>query len=106
MAMRTAVEIVLCSRVQPQVVVSSRGEERLRGGHPWIYRADIADVSANGGDIVAVKSPRGRVLGSAMYSSLSLIALRMLVRGEAVADAALVARRIEAAVGFREALSI
>ena len=30
----------------PHVVISARGEERLRGGHPWIYRADVAEAYA------------------------------------------------------------
>ena len=46
--------------MHPTVVISSRGEERLRGGHPWIYRADVADVRAAAGDIVQVRSPRGQ----------------------------------------------
>jgi preprotein translocase subunit SecE len=35
-----------------QVVISARGEQRVRSGHPWIYRADVVDVRASGGDIV------------------------------------------------------
>ena len=30
----------------PTVIISARGEERLRSGHPWIYRADMVDVRA------------------------------------------------------------
>jgi len=30
-----------------QVVISARGEQRVRGGHPWIYRADVVDVKAS-----------------------------------------------------------
>src|SRR5262245_53598068 len=40
--------------VAPSVVVSNRGEQRIRAGHPWIYRADVVDVDASGGDIVSV----------------------------------------------------
>ena len=52
----------------PTVIISSRGEDRLRGGHPWIYRADVADVRAEAGDIVQVRSPRGQIVGSALFS--------------------------------------
>ena len=31
-----------------QVVISARGEQRVRSGHPWIYRADVVDVDASG----------------------------------------------------------
>ena len=37
----------------------ARGDERLQTGHPWIYRADVADVRAEGGDIVAVRGAAG-----------------------------------------------
>ena len=91
----------------PNVTISARGEERLRSGHPWIYRADIKDARAAGGDRVVVRSARGgRPLGSAFYSDRSQIALRMLTRGEATADDALIRRRIENAIAFREALAI
>lgn len=88
------------------VVISARGEERLATGHPWIYRADLADVAAEGGDVVLVRGPRGRPLGHALYSSQSQIALRMLSHGEQPAGAVLIRSRIEAAVRFRETLGI
>ena len=90
----------------PTVVIKPRGEERLRGGHPWIYRADVVDVRADAGDIVVVKGARGRIVGSALYSDKSQIALRVLVDGEQPADAALIRRRIEAAIAFRQSLHI
>jgi 23S rRNA (cytosine1962-C5)-methyltransferase len=90
----------------PTVVISARGEERLRSGHPWIYRTDVADARATAGDIVQVRGVRGRVLGSAIFSDRSQITLRMLTYGDVVADAALLARRIEAAAAFRATLGI
>lgn len=88
------------------VVISARGEERLRGGHPWIYRADVVHVSAEGGDRVAVLGPRGRVLGHALYSDRSQIAIRMLSYGDDPADDALLRRRVAASLAFRESLGI
>jgi len=93
----------------PYVVISARGEERLRGGHPWIYRADVGDVHADAGDRVVVRNARGRVLGHALFSDRSQIAIRMLAYGAAdtdPADDALVRRRIEAAIAFRTSLAI
>jgi 23S rRNA (cytosine1962-C5)-methyltransferase len=90
----------------PTVVLSSRGEERLRSGHPWIYRADVVDVQAGPGDLVQLRGARGRALGSALYSSRSQIALRVLTRGDLLADAALIRSRIEMAIGFRRTLGI
>src|ERR1019366_2669129 len=90
----------------PSVVISSRGEERVGSGHPWIYRADVADVRAEPGEIVLVRSPRGRPLGHALYSSESQITLRMLSYGEAPAGEALIRARIESARAYRETLAI
>jgi 23S rRNA (cytosine1962-C5)-methyltransferase len=88
------------------VTISSRGEQRLAGGHLWIYRSDVGDVHAEAGAIVTVKNGRGRTLGQAMYSDRSQIALRLLTDGDAPADAALIRRRVEAAVTFRSTLAI
>ena len=89
----------------PSIVISARGEQRIAAGHPWIYRADVADVRGEGGDIVLVRDGRGRPLGHALYSSASQIALRMLTSGEKPADEGLVRRRIESAIAFRESLA-
>ena len=90
----------------PSVVISPRGEDRLRGGHPWIYRSDVAEASAAAGDIVSVRNRRGQLLGQALYSDRSQIAIRMLTYGETPADPALIRRRLEAAIGFRSTLQI
>jgi 23S rRNA (cytosine1962-C5)-methyltransferase len=90
----------------PSVVISARGEQRLRGGHPWIYRADVADVHAAGGDLVVVRNPRGQVVGSALYSDRSQIAIRVLAYGEQRADEALIRNRLQSAIGFRETLAV
>jgi len=93
--------------MSPSVTITARGEERLRSGHPWIYRADVAEAHADAGAIVSVQSRRGgRALGSALYSDRSQIALRMLTYGDRVADAALLRERIDAAIAFRQSLDI
>jgi len=88
------------------VVVSARGEQRVRSGHPWIYRADVVDVDAVGGDTVAVIGPRHRLLGHALFSDLSQIPLRMLTHGDAPAGSELWRTRLEAALRFRESLEL
>jgi 23S rRNA (cytosine1962-C5)-methyltransferase len=90
----------------PTVTISARGEERLRSGHPWIYRSDIKTVAASGGDRVTVQSSRGRPLGMAFFSDRSQIALRMLTRGDMTADDALIRKRIADAIAFRRSLGI
>lgn len=90
----------------PTVTVSKRGEDRIESGHPWVYRSDIAEARAAAGDIVRVSGPRNRVLGEALFSDRSEITIRMLTRGEARADDALLRRRLEQAIRFRESLKI
>jgi 23S rRNA (cytosine1962-C5)-methyltransferase len=92
--------------VIPTAVVSSRAEDRIRRGHPWIYQSDVDDVAAEAGAIVEVLGPRQRYLGRAFYSDRSQISLRMLTRGEEDVDEAFWRERLTAALAFREALTI
>ncbi len=85
------------------VKLSPRGASRLKDGHVWVYRSDI--VSADGvpaGSVVSVVDHRGQTLGTALYSSSSQIAIR-LISHEPVADfAALLRQRIADAIAYRE----
>ncbi len=93
----------------PTVVISARGEQRIRSGHPWIYRADVAEARAGAGERVLVRGPRGRVLAQALYSDRSQIALRVLARTTAEtnpADDDLIRRRIADAIDYRESLAV
>jgi 23S rRNA (cytosine1962-C5)-methyltransferase len=92
--------------VIPTAVVSARGEDRIRSGHPWVYQSDVEDVAAEPGAIVDVLGPRQRFLGSAFYSSQSQISLRILTRNEEEVDDAFWRSRIQAAVAFRESLNL
>ena len=88
------------------VVVSRRGEERVRSGHPWIYKSDVSEVNASAGATVRVVGPRGRVIGHALYSNRSEIALRLVTRGPEPPGVPLWRDRLEQAVRFRESLRI
>jgi len=93
-----------------KVKISSRGAARLKSGHVWVYRSDV--VSAEGvlpGSVVIVADQRGKPLGTALYSSSSQIAIRMISREttshEAALDfPALVRQRIAAALAYRAQL--
>src|ERR1700745_212588 len=89
----------------PTVVVTSRGAGRLRAGHLWVYRSDLArDADAPAGSLVHVRDERGRRLGSALYSSAWRTAIR-LRPGHTIADtqlSPLIADRIAAPVRFRQ----
>lgn len=69
------------------VRVSRRAADRLRAGHVWVYRSDVeewpeGEVAAG---LVPVADRRGALLGTALYSPASEIALR-LVSTEWIAD--------------------
>ena len=88
------------------VHISPRGETRLRHGHPWIYRSDVAAEGVPGGTVVRVRGARERVLGHAFFSDQSQIAIRMLTHDDRPIDDAFWAGRIDAAVRFRDTLGI
>jgi 23S rRNA (cytosine1962-C5)-methyltransferase len=88
------------------VTISRRGEERIRSGHPWIYKSDVAKTEARGGDIVRVIDTRDRALGQAFYSDRSEIALRFLTHDDTPADAGLWRSRLSQAIRFRDRLAI
>ena len=46
------------------VTISAKGEDRIRSGHPWVYRSDVVNVSAGRGDIVLVRGRRKTPLGT------------------------------------------
>jgi 23S rRNA (cytosine1962-C5)-methyltransferase len=67
----------------PIITVTYRGAARLRGGHLWVYRSDLVPpADAPAGSLVHVRDERGRRLGSALYSSASQIAVRLLSSDE------------------------
>ena len=89
-----------------EVRITKRGEERVQSGHPWVYRSDVVQAKATAGETVRVTSPRGRVLGDALYSDRSEISIRMLTRGDVRADRAMWRSRLEQAIRFRQSLDI
>src|SRR3981081_2490280 len=98
---------VSTEHAEPSVKLSARGVARLQGRHPWVYRSDINVVEAVGvpsGSLVRVLDQRGKFLGSALYSSSSQIAIRMISHGSVADLPALVAERIRAAIAYRKEL--
>lgn len=62
------------------VKVNKRGADRVRHGHLWIYRSDVVEVAAEGGQVVRVTDERGNFIGQALFSDASQIALRFLTQ--------------------------
>jgi len=84
------------------VVISTRGVERLRLGHPWVYRSDVRSAQAEAGAIVRVVDERGRFHGRAFYSDKSQIAVRLLTRDNVPVDRAFFTERLRRAAAYRE----
>ena len=88
----------------PSVTVSNRGALRLKAGHLWVYRSDISKAEGIApGSVVHVGDERGRPLGTALYSSSSQIAIRLLT-SKIIGDPELLPllrQRIDSAVDFR-----
>jgi len=64
------------------VIVTRRGAERARAGHLWIYRSDIDEApdALAPGALVSVVDSRRAPLGTALYSTTSQIAARVVSR--------------------------
>jgi 23S rRNA (cytosine1962-C5)-methyltransferase len=84
------------------VVISTRGVERLRSGHPWVYRSDVRSAQAEAGAIVRLTDERGRFHGRAFYSDKSQIAVRLLTREDLPVDRAFFTERLRRAAAYRE----
>jgi 23S rRNA (cytosine1962-C5)-methyltransferase len=90
---------------EPSVKLSIRGAERLLARHPWVYRSDIVGAEdIPPGASVRVQDARGKFLGTALYSSSSQIAIRMISHGSVDDLPALIAERIRAAISYRKDL--
>src|SRR5579864_1589614 len=104
-AHRPIVRESLAPPAGPKAVISLRAVNRLKSGHVWVYRSDVlSSTSAAPGAVVAVTDERGRLFGSALYSSSSQIALRMISSGPVADFPALLRERVRKALAYRAKL--
>lgn len=61
-------------------VISSRGAQRWRDGHPWIFRSDVVASPETDAGAVRVVDQAQRPLGIALWSPASEISLRFVTR--------------------------
>jgi len=68
-------------------VITRRAADRLRAGHVWAYRSDVVEIPDDAPLFLPVVDQRGILLGTALHSPASEIALRLvsteLIAGEA-----------------------
>ena len=101
------------SAKSPGALINRRAADRLRAGHLWVYASDIESIESvrdrfGGGApaLLPVADSRGLLLGTALYSPASQIALRLISR-EAIDEAAwleLLAARLRRAIRWRKPL--
>src|SRR6202789_2471055 len=92
--------------------ISRRAADRLRTGHLWVYRTDLEtnqpSATPEPGSLVTLTDSREIPLGTALYSSASTIAARLLSRTPALSRAQYLTdlrTRIDAALELRRDLA-
>jgi 23S rRNA (cytosine1962-C5)-methyltransferase len=78
-------------------------DARIRAGHRWVYRNEIArlDGAALDGDAVEVHAAGGRVLGIGLLNTRSAIAIRLLASPGELVDEAFFRERLARAIAVR-----
>jgi 23S rRNA (cytosine1962-C5)-methyltransferase len=87
-----------------KVRLNEKAMVRLKHGHPWIFRSDLASIDADHSGPVDVLSPKGKTLGQGLYSQKSQIALRMMTRAGEKITAGLIRQRLQNAMALRRSL--
>lgn len=90
----------------PKIILKHHEEQRLLAGHLWIFSNEIARIEGAPaiGDTVEAFTAAGQYLGKGFYNPHSLIAFRLLTRGQEEIDDDFFRERIAAALAFRRAL--
>ena len=82
-------------------------EKKVLQGNPWVFSSEIDRISGTyaPGDVVSVKSARGRMLGCAFYNPQSQIALRFVTFRDERVNEEFFRQRIHRAVEYRRAFA-
>lgn len=88
-----------------KISITSKAEKSIRGGHPWVYAEEIADIDVQpkNGDVVDVMSGKNKYLGSGFYNENSKIRVRIISKNtNDKFDRAFYERRIKYALEYRK----
>lgn len=96
----------MSSEKKPSVakLILKRGRDgRVKAGHPWIYRGEVAEVVGDwkADEAVSVLDSRGRFLGLGFYNPRPSLVCRLLTRQDEPVDGAFFRRRTETALALR-----
>jgi len=88
------------------VILKKNEDKRIRAGHPWVYANEVSRIEGEGknGDLVTVTDAAGNFLGKGFINHASKILVRIFIRDDREADAALFRERLLAADHRRRAL--
>ena len=94
------------SAASPGARISRRAADRLRAGHLWVYASDVESLETGPSEhpaLLLVADNRGILLGTALFSHSSQIALRLVARTalDEPAWLALFQSRLRAAIARR-----
>jgi 23S rRNA (cytosine1962-C5)-methyltransferase len=86
-----------------QVKIDRSAEESLISGHLWVFSNQVIDRSGKlpPGEIVEVRSVKGRLLGIGYHNPHSLISVRLLSRAKSEIDERFFVKRINDALQLR-----
>jgi 23S rRNA (cytosine1962-C5)-methyltransferase len=87
-------------------VLKNRGASRVRSGHPWVYRSDVAEAEGKAGDVVRVTDRSGNFLGMAFFNPSSEISLRVATREDKPVDERWFRNKLQDAIAYRSSLNI
>ncbi len=89
-----------------KIKLTGKGRRWVLGGHPWIYKDDIAAGTPKAGELVEVVAPSGDPLGWGLYSDASRIAVRLVTRSPDQPNREFWMHRVQRAVDAREAMGM
>ncbi len=66
--------------IEQFVRISERAEKSVRGGHPWVFEDEVLAVEGapSDGELVTVRTEKGRFLGTGFINSNSKIRVRLI----------------------------
>ena len=85
--------------------ISEKARKSVVSGHPWIYTEEITSIEGEytNGDIVDVRSSKGKYVGSGFVNTNSKIGIRLISRNaNDVFNEAFFKRRIQYALDYRK----
>ena len=89
-----------------KVVITGKGRRWLAGGHPWVYADEVADATAQGGELAPIEDPSGQTVGWGLFSAHSKIAVRLVSRGSEQPNREFWRGRVQRAVDLRRELGL